>query len=218
MNKSKIQAIFSTWKSQNPSPQTELIYATPYQLLVSVLLSAQMTDSGVNKATKVLFQHASTPEQMLVLGLDKLKEYIKTINYYPTKAKHIMASSEILVKQHGGQVPRSREALETLPGIGRKSANVILNVVFQEPTMAVDTHIFRVCNRTGLAPGKTPLEVEKKLLKVVPQEYLQDAHHWLVLHGRYICQARKPKCETCPIAFYCEWAEKSIFLAVNADG
>jgi len=180
-----------------------------FELLTAVLLSAQATDVGVNKATRRLFPVAGTPQAMLDLGLERLESYIKTIGLYPTKARNLLATCRILVEQHGGQVPRTREALEALPGVGRKTANVVLNVAFGQPTMAVDTHIFRVGNRTGLAPGKTPLEVEKQLLRRVPREYLVDAHHWLILLGRYVCQARKPRCWECAVAPYCDYRPKT---------
>ena len=194
MNGAQVERFFATLKSANPSPQTELQYASVFELLTAVLLSAQATDVGVNKATRRLFAVANTPAQILALGVDGLESYIKTIGLYRSKAKHLLQTCQILIEQHGGEVPRSREALEALPGVGRKTANVVLNVAFGEPTMAVDTHIFRVSNRTGLAPGKTPLAVELGLMKRVPADYLVDAHHWLILHGRYVCQARRPLC------------------------
>jgi len=204
-----IAAFFATLQAANPQPVTELEYTSVFELLTAVLLSAQATDVGVNKATRKLFPVASTPQQILALGLDGLESYIKTIGLYRSKAKHLMETCRILVEQHGGQVPRSREALEALPGVGRKTANVVLNSAFGEPTMAVDTHIFRVGNRTGLAPGKTPYEVEMQLLKRVSAEYLVDAHHWLILHGRYVCQARKPQCWLCGVAAYCDFTPKT---------
>ena len=204
-----IEPFFATLKAANPQPNTELEYTTVFELLCAVLLSAQATDVGVNKATRRLFPVAGTPQAMLDLGLERLESYIKTIGLYPTKARNLLATCRILVEQHGGQVPRTREALEALPGVGRKTANVVLNVVFGQPTMAVDTHIFRVGNRTGLAPGKTPLEVEKQLLRRVPREYLVDAHHWLILLGRYVCQARKPRCWECAVAPYCDYRPKT---------
>jgi endonuclease-3 len=204
-----IAAFFATLKAANPQPVTELEYTSVFELLTAVLLSAQATDVGVNKATRKLFPVANTPQKILALGLDGLESYIKTIGLYRSKAKHLMQTCRILVDQHGGQVPRSREALEALPGVGRKTANVVLNSAFGEPTMAVDTHIFRVGNRTGLAPGKTPYEVEMQLLKRVPAEYLIDAHHWLILHGRYVCQARKPQCWLCSVAAYCDFTPKT---------
>jgi endonuclease-3 len=204
-----IEPFFATLKAANPQPNTELEYTTVFELLCAVLLSAQATDVGVNKATRRLFPVAGTPQAMLDLGLERLESYIKTIGLYPTKARNLLATCRILVEQHGGQVPRTREALEALPGVGRKTANVVLNVAFGQPTMAVDTHIFRVGNRTGLAPGKTPLEVEKQLLRRVPREYLVDAHHWLILLGRYVCQARKPRCWECAVAPYCDYRPKT---------
>ena len=205
-----IEPFFATLKAANPQPNTELEYTTVFELLCAVLLSAQATDVGVNKATRRLFPVAGTPQAMLDLGLERLEGYIKTIGLYPTKARNLLATCRILVEQHGGQVPRTREALEALPGVGRKTANVVLNVAFGQPTMAVDTHIFRVGNRTGLAPGKTPLEVEKQLLRRVPREYLVDAHHWLILLGRYVCQARKPRCWECVVSEYCEYKPKTL--------
>jgi endonuclease-3 len=209
MNAEARYAIFKTLQACNPHPQTELMFHTPFELLIAVILSAQSTDKGVNKATAKLFPIANTPQKILVLGVDGLKTFIKTIGLYNTKAKNILATCHILVEKFDGQVPRKREELESLPGVGRKTANVILNAAFGEPTIAVDTHIFRVANRTGLAPGKTPFEVEKKLLEVTPPEFLHDAHHWLVLHGRYICIARKPLCPVCPIREWCEYPDKN---------
>ncbi|MCK9529825.1 MAG: endonuclease III [Hydrogenophaga sp.] len=209
MNPKKRHEIFARLRELNPRPTTELNYSTPFELLVAVVLSAQATDKGVNKATARLFPVANTPEAMLALGVEGLKDYVKTIGLYNAKAQNIIKTCQILVEKHGGEVPRSREALEALPGVGRKTANVILNTAFGEPTIAVDTHIFRVANRTGLAPGKTVLEVEKKLLKVVPEEFRQDAHHWLILHGRYTCTARKPNCPHCPIKDLCEYKHKT---------
>jgi endonuclease-3 len=209
MKKEFIEPFFATLKAANPQPNTELEYTSVFELLAAVLLSAQATDVGVNKATRRLFPVANTPQKMLALGLGGLEGYIKTIGLYRSKARHLMETCRILVAQHGGQVPRTREALEALPGVGRKTANVVLNVAFGEPTMAVDTHIFRVGNRTGLAPGKTPYEVEMKLLKRVPAAYLVDAHHWLILHGRYICQARKPLCSQCGVSAYCDFKPKT---------
>lgn len=203
-----IQRIFERLKAGNPNPATELHYSNPFELLVSVILSAQSTDVGVNKATAKLFPIANTPRAILDLGKEDLKRYISSIGIYNNKAKNIIGTCEILVRKYDSQVPDSREALQTLPGVGRKTANVLLNVLFDRPTIAVDTHIFRVANRTGLATGKTPLAVEKTLLKVIPDEYIQHAHHWLVLHGRYICTARKPKCLICPIFDECQWPEK----------
>ena len=199
-----IEPFFATLKAANPHPVTELEYTSVFELLAAVLLSAQATDVGVNKATRRLFPVANTPARILALGEEGLSDYIKTIGLYRTKAKNLLATCRILLEQHGGQVPRTREALQALPGVGRKTANVVLNVAFGEPTMAVDTHIFRVSNRTGLAPGKNELEVEMKLLERVPDDYLVDAHHWLILHGRYVCQARKPQCLQCAVARYCD--------------
>ena len=209
MKKESIEPFFATLKAANPQPNTELEYTSVFELLAAVLLSAQATDVGVNKATRRLFPVAGTPQKILDLGIDGLENHIKTIGLYRSKAKHLMQTCRILVEQHGGQVPRTREALEALPGVGRKTANVVLNVAFGEPTMAVDTHIFRVGNRTGLAPGKTPYEVEMQLLKRVPPSYLVDAHHWLILHGRYICQARKPRCAQCAVSAYCDFRPKT---------
>jgi endonuclease-3 len=206
---SAIADIFKIFEAANPNPQTELAYKTPYTLLVAVVLSAQATDKGVNKATQSLFQRVSTPEEMCALGEEGLKNYIKTIGLYNTKAKNIIKLSEILVRDHEGQVPHNRDALEALPGVGRKTANVVLNVVFGDETIAVDTHIFRVANRTGLSAGKTPLAVEKDLLKVIPKAYLPHAHHWLVLHGRYTCQARRPLCFQCNISKLCKFLNKT---------
>ncbi|MDH5377731.1 MAG: endonuclease III [Gammaproteobacteria bacterium] len=210
MNREKRAEIFSRLRQSNPEPTTELVYQTPFELLIAVILSAQATDVGVNKATTVLYQVANTPESIIALGLRKLKSYIKTIGLYNTKAENIMKTCRILVKEHNGEVPRTREELERLPGVGRKTANVVLNTAFGEPTIAVDTHIFRVSNRVGIAKGKTPLEVEKGLLKFVPEEFKKDAHHWLILHGRYVCTARKPHCERCFIIDLCEFKEKSV--------
>ncbi|MBP7579989.1 MAG: endonuclease III [Vogesella sp.] len=210
MNKTIRQQIFARLQAHNPHPTTELEYATPFQLLIAVLLSAQATDVGVNKATRVLFQVAPTPDKMYALGVAGLEEYIKTIGLYRTKAKNTIETCRILLQQHGGEVPESREALEALPGVGRKTANVVLNTAFGHPTIAVDTHIFRVSNRTRLAPGKDVREVEDKLLRFVPAEYKQDAHHWLILHGRYVCKARKPDCERCVIADLCEYPAKPL--------
>lgn len=208
MNQAKREAIFERFEQYNSHPTTELEYRSPFELLISVILSAQATDISVNKATKALYAIASTPQAILALGLEGLKSYIKTIGLYNTKAKHIIKTCEILINQHQGQVPNNRQALETLPGVGRKTANVILNTIFGKPTIAVDTHIFRVANRTKIATGDTPFEVEKKLLKVIPKEYRLRAHHWLILHGRYICQAKKPKCPQCFIRDLCEWPNK----------
>ncbi len=209
MNRDAIETFFATLQAANPHPVTELEYTSVFELLSAVLLSAQATDVGVNKATRKLFPVANTPQKILALGLDGLESYIKTIGLYRSKAKHLMETCRILVERHGGQVPRTREALEALPGVGRKTANVVLNVAFGEPTMAVDTHIFRVGNRTGLAPGKTPLAVEQQLLKRVPPKYLVDAHHWLILHGRYVCQARKPQCPRCAVSAVCDFKPKT---------
>lgn len=209
MKKENIEPFFAALKAANPEPVTELKYTSAFELLVAVLLSAQATDVSVNKATRQLFPVADTPKKMLDLGLERLEGYIKTIGLYHSKARHLMQACQILVEQHGGQVPRSREALQALPGVGRKTANVVLNTAFGEPTMAVDTHIFRVSNRTGLAPGKTPLEVEQKLLKRIPPGYLVDAHHWLILLGRYVCVARTPKCWQCGVAQWCDYKSKT---------
>jgi endonuclease-3 len=209
MNKQKRLEIFSRLRRENPNPTTELRYGNPYQLLVAVSLSAQATDVSVNKATEALFKRVKTPQAMLKLGESRLKDYIKTIGLYNNKAKNVIAASRILVEQHGGKVPDRREALEALPGVGRKTANVILNTAFGQPTIAVDTHIFRVSNRTGLAPGKNVNEVEHKLLKFVPQEFRHDAHHWLILHGRYTCVARAPRCGSCVIEDLCEYRHKT---------
>ena len=209
MKKEAIAPFFATLKAANPMPVTELEYTSVFELLAAVLLSAQATDVSVNKATRKLYPVANTPQAILNLGLEGLESYIRTIGLYRTKAKNLLATCEILVKQHGGQVPRTREALEALPGVGRKTANVVLNSAFGEAVMAVDTHIFRVSNRTGLAPGKNPLEVEMNLLKRVPAEYLVDAHHWLILHGRYVCLARKPLCWQCAVAPWCDFEPKT---------
>jgi endonuclease III len=209
MKKELIEPFFATLKAANPQPNTELEYTSVFELLAAVLLSAQATDVGVNKATRRLFAVAPTPQRMLALGLDGLESYINTIGLFRSKARHLMETCRLLVEQHGGEVPRTREALEALPGVGRKTANVVLNVGFGEPTMAVDTHIFRVSNRTGLAPGKNPLAVEMQLLKRVPAEYAVDSHHWLILHGRYVCQARKPQCWHCSVATYCDFKPKT---------
>jgi endonuclease-3 len=210
MTPAQIEAFFATLKATNPSPQTELEYTSVFELLTAVLLSAQATDVGVNKATRKLFPVANTPQAILDLGLEGLEAYIKTIGLYRSKAKHLMQTCRMLVEQHGGEVPGTREALEALPGVGRKTANVVLNVAFGEPTMAVDTHIFRVSNRTGLAPGKNPLAVELQLMKRVPPAYAVDSHHWLILHGRYVCQARKPLCPKCAVVAYCDFRDKTV--------
>ena len=209
MNAAKCRALFETLREVNPAPATELEYSSPFELLIAVLLSAQATDIGVNKATRKLYPVAHTPQQMLDLGEEGLIGYIKTIGLYKTKAKHVIETCRILVERHGGKVPPDRAALEALPGVGRKTANVVLNTAFGEPTIAVDTHIFRVANRTGLAPGKNVQIVEDKLLKVVPKEFLHDAHHWLILHGRYVCKARKPECWHCVIEPLCEFRDKT---------
>ena len=209
MNSAQIESFFATLQAANPMPVTELEYTSVFELLAAVLLSAQATDVGVNKATRRLFPVAGTPQKILDLGLAGLESHIKTIGLFRSKARHLMATCQILVDQYGGQVPGTREELEALPGVGRKTANVVLNVAFGQPTMAVDTHIFRLGNRTGLAPGKTPLEVEHQLLKRIPAKYLVDAHHWLILHGRYVCQARKPLCPQCAVAAYCDFKPKA---------
>jgi endonuclease-3 len=209
MNAAQIETFFATLQAANPHPQTELEFSSVFELMAAVLLSAQATDVGVNKATRKLFVVANTPQKILALGLDGLEAYIKTIGLYRSKARHLMQACQMLVDLHAGQVPRTREALEALPGVGRKTANVVLNVAFGEPTMAVDTHLFRLGNRTGLAPGKTPLAVELQLLKRIPAPYMVDAHHWLILHGRYICQARKPLCWQCGVATVCGFKDKT---------
>jgi endonuclease-3 len=209
MNPAKRREIFERLRASNPNPKTELEYSTPFELLIAVLLSAQATDVGVNKATRKLYPVANTPAAILALGIDELKSYIQTIGLYPTKAKNVMATCQILVEQHGGEVPQTREALEALPGVGRKTANVVLNTAFGQLAMAVDTHIFRVSNRTNIAPGKDVVEVEHKLMKFVPKEFLLDAHHWLILHGRYTCIARKPLCWNCVIGDLCEYKQKT---------
>jgi endonuclease-3 len=208
MNKQKRIEIFTRLREQNPTPTTELNYQSPFELLIAVILSAQATDVGVNKATKKLYPVANTPEAILALGEKGLKEYIKTIGLYNGKAANIIKTCRILIEQHGGKVPQDRASLEALPGVGRKTANVILNTAFGQPTIAVDTHIFRVSNRTGIAPGKNVVEVEKKLLKFVPDEFKHDAHHWLILHGRYVCKARNPDCPNCIINDLCEYKKK----------
>jgi endonuclease-3 len=209
MNKQKRQAIFERLRAANPEPTTELHYSSPFELLVAVILSAQATDVGVNKATARLFRVANTPQAILELGENGLKRYIKTIGLYNSKAANIIKTCRLLVEQFDGEVPQERTALESLPGVGRKTANVILNTAFGQPTIAVDTHIFRVANRTGLAPGKNVLEVEMKLLRFVPEEFRHDAHHWMILHGRYTCTARKPRCPECGIADLCEYRQKT---------
>lgn len=210
MKPEKVEEFFARLKAQNPSPKGELDYTNPYTLLVAVVLSAQATDTGVNRATKDLFKTVKTPQDMLTLGEKKLKEHVKSIGLFNTKAKNIMALSKILVESHGGKVPKTREELVKLPGVGRKTANVVLNIAFGEPTIAVDTHIFRIGNRTGIAPGKTPEEVEQKLLKAVPEKYLRHAHHWLILHGRYVCKARKPACPECIVRDLCAFKGKTV--------
>ncbi|HAT4459865.1 TPA: endonuclease III [Legionella pneumophila] len=210
MNKQKSQEIFKRFQEQNPHPTTELQYSTPFELLIAVMLSAQATDVSVNKATAKLFPVANTPQALLDLGLDRLKDYIKSIGLYNSKAQNIMKTCAILIDQHEGQVPGQREALEALTGVGRKTANVVLNTAFGQPTIAVDTHIFRVANRIGIAKGNAPLAVEQELLKKVPREFLHDAHHWLILHGRYVCTARKPHCKTCIIEDLCEYKDKNL--------
>ena len=209
MNAAKRRAIFERLREANPHPRTELEFRTPFELLVAVILSAQATDRSVNRATRDLFRVASTPQRMLELGVDGLSAYIKSIGLYNSKAKNILAASRILVEQHGGEVPRDRAALEALPGVGRKTANVVLNTAFGEPTIAVDTHIFRVANRTRLAPGASVREVEDRLVRFTPEEFRHDAHHWLILHGRYVCKARRPECPTCRIADLCEYRAKT---------
>jgi len=210
MNRHKRYEIFRRWHAENPEPKTELNFNSPFELLVAVTLSAQSTDKGVNKATDVLFKVAKTPQAILDLGLENLREHIKTIGLYNNKAKNVYAACQILVDKHGGEVPDNREALEALPGVGRKTANVVLNTAFRQLTMAVDTHIFRLSNRTGIAKGKDVVQVEKALMKHVPKDFLLDAHHWLILHGRYICVARKPRCAACNISDLCDFKEKNL--------
>ena len=210
MRKADVDTFYARLAAANPEPQGELHYVNPYTLLVAVVLSAQATDIGVNKATGPLFAVADTPERMLALGEAKLKDYIKTIGLFNTKAKNVMALSRLLVENFASTVPRDRASLETLPGVGRKTANVVLNIAFGEPTIAVDTHLFRIGNRTGLAPGKTPLEVELKLLKATPKKWMRHAHHWLILHGRYVCKARKPDCPACIVADLCRYKAKTL--------
>ena len=209
MNMAKRAEIFARLRAENPAPTTELAYRSPFELLVAVMLSAQATDVSVNQATATLYPVANTPAALLDLGLDGLKEHIKSIGLFNTKAANVLKTCRILLDEHDGDVPRRREALEALPGVGRKTANVVLNTAFGEPTIAVDTHIFRVCNRTRLAPGKTPLQVEEKLLRWVPEDFKRGAHHWLILHGRYVCTARKPRCGACPIEDLCEYKAKT---------
>ena len=208
MNKEKRIEIFTRLRDENPNPTTELNYSTPFELLIAVILSAQATDVGVNKATDKLYPVANTPEAIYALGVEGLKEYIKTIGLFNSKAENVIKTCKILIDKHNSEVPDNREDLEALPGVGRKTANVVLNTAFRQPAMAVDTHIFRVSNRTGIAPGKTVLEVEKRLMRLVPKEFLMDAHHWLILHGRYTCVARKPKCGACLIEDLCEFKQK----------
>ena len=210
MNPSKRREIFTRFKAANPHPTTELEYNTPFELLVAVVLSAQATDKSVNLATRKLFPHANTPEKILALGETSLRDAVKSIGLFKTKAKNILATCKLLIQHHGSQVPQTRDQLEKLPGVGRKTANVMLNTAFGEPTIAVDTHIFRVANRTGIAPGKNVLEVELRLLKFIPQEFRHDAHHWLILHGRYVCKARKPECAVCSINDLCEFKQKTL--------
>jgi len=209
MNRDKRVQIFTLLRDANPSPETELNYTSPFELLISVILSAQATDVGVNKATARLYPVANTPQQILDLGLEQLREYVKTIGLYNTKAKNIIKTCDILVREYGAEVPETRTALEALPGVGRKTANVVLNTAFGQPTIAVDTHIFRVANRTGIAPGKTVRQVEDRLMRLVPDEFKLDAHHWLILHGRYTCIARKPRCGSCVIHDLCEYRNKT---------
>ena len=210
MKTSSIEPFFATLKAANPHPVTELEYTNAFELLAAVLLSAQATDVGVNKATARLFPVAPTPERMADLGEEGLAEYIRTIGLYRTKAKNVIATCHLLLERHGGEVPAERAALEALPGVGRKTANVVLNTAFGQPTIAVDTHLFRLGNRTGLAPGKTVLDVEHKLLRVTPEKYMKDAHHWLILHGRYVCKARKPECQRCVVAELCRFKGKTL--------
>jgi endonuclease-3 len=217
MNAQKRQQIFERLRRANPAPKPELLYDSPYELLVAVVLSAQATDAGVNKATRRLFAAANTPAAMVGLGEPAVREHIKTLGLFNAKARNVIALSEILLREHGGEVPRDRDALERLPGVGRKTANVVLNVAFGEPTIAVDTHIFRVANRTRLAPGSTVRAVEDQLVRVVPAEFLLDAHHWLILHGRYVCRARKPECAHCVIEDLCEYPQKTATSSSNAS-
>ena len=210
MTRAEIEAMFARFAADNPEPEGELYHVNTYTLLVAVVLSAQATDAGVNKATKPLFEKVRTPEDMVALGEERLREAIRTIGLFRNKAKNVMALSRLLIERHGGKVPADRKALEALPGVGRKTANVVLNIAFGQPVIAVDTHIFRLANRTGLAPGKTPLEVEKNLLRRIPEKYLLHAHHWLILHGRYICKARKPLCGVCHVEPWCHYEDKQV--------
>lgn len=216
MTKKQVQTFFERLREQRPEPTTELNFSSPFELLIAVMLSAQATDVSVNKATDKLYPVANTPEQILALGLEGLKSYIKTIGLYNSKAENVIKTCEILIGQHHSQVPDNRKDLEALPGVGRKTANVVLNTAFGQPTMAVDTHIFRLGNRTGLAVGKNVLEVEQRLIKVIPKEFMLDAHHWLILHGRYCCVARKPKCAECVVSDVCNWSDRFDFGAVKA--
>ena len=217
MNKDQCRAIFERFRAQNPQPKTELHYKSTFELLVAVLLSAQATDVSVNKATAKLFPIANTPEALLALGEEQLKDYIKTIGLYNSKDKNLIKTCQLLIENYGSEVPADREALQALPGVGRKTANVVLNTAFGEPVMAVDTHIFRVANRTGIAKGKTPLAVELALLNNIDKEFLKDAHHWLILHGRYICIARNPKCTICPLTHFCRFYQKTTFKENDAS-
>lgn len=212
LNRKKRTAIYTCLRAQNPQPDTELEYINPFELLIAVILSAQATDISVNKATAILFPIANTPQAIVDVGVHKLKRHIRTIGLYNSKAENIIKTCKLLLARHGGQVPRTREALEALPGVGRKTANVVLNTAFGEPTIAVDTHIFRVANRTGLATGKTPRAVEDRLVRLTPEEFRKDAHHWLILHGRYVCKARRPVCPTCVIAHLCEYRHKTAVI------
>ena len=216
MNPAKRRAIYETFRALNPSPTTELLYTTPFELLVAVVLSAQATDKGVNTATRVLFKVANTPRALVELGEERLSGYIHAPGFYRAKARNVIRLSQALLERHGGEVPRNREALEALPGVGRKTANVVLNTVFGEPTIAVDTHVFRVANRTNVAPGSDPEEVERRLLKFTPDEFKPNAHHWLILHGRYVCKARVPECWRCPIRQWCEYRHKTPDPALRA--
>ena len=217
MNRDKRRAIFERLQAANPQPTTELVYRTPFELLIAVILSAQATDRSVNQATGPLFAVADSPQSLLALGEDGLRQYIRTIGLFNSKARNIIATCQALVDHHGGQVPDSRKALEALPGVGRKTANVVLNTAFGEPTMAVDTHIYRVANRTGLAPGKTVRTVEDRLMRWTPSPFLRDAHHWLILHGRYTCLARRPRCGSCPIHDLCEWPHRHDYAESDTD-